>query len=85
MQRSHLVTGDEGHYAGVVMDMEARGAKVNAVQGSWEVDWVQRAFRSCSLQCLRCLLSARPFLCFTSTTADFQVVYAETCHFAVLC
>ena len=28
LQRSHLVTGDEGHYAAVVMDLEARGAKV---------------------------------------------------------
>eukprot|EP00199_Chlamydomonas_sp_CCMP681_P000031 CAMPEP_0119108716 /NCGR_PEP_ID=MMETSP1180-20130426/15618_1 /TAXON_ID=3052 ORGANISM="Chlamydomonas cf sp, Strain CCMP681" /NCGR_SAMPLE_ID=MMETSP1180 /ASSEMBLY_ACC=CAM_ASM_000741 /LENGTH=1404 /DNA_ID=CAMNT_0007094367 /DNA_START=16 /DNA_END=4230 /DNA_ORIENTATION=+ len=28
MQRSHLVTGDEGHYSGVVAGMEARGAKV---------------------------------------------------------
>jgi magnesium chelatase subunit H len=28
LQRSHLVTGDEGHYAGVVSEMEARGAKV---------------------------------------------------------
>jgi len=28
LQRSHLVTGDEGHYAGVVMELEARGAKV---------------------------------------------------------
>jgi magnesium chelatase subunit H len=28
MQRSHLVTGDEGHYAGVVSEMEARGARV---------------------------------------------------------
>ncbi len=28
LQRSHLVTGDEGHYSGVVMEMEARGAKV---------------------------------------------------------
>ena len=28
MQRSHLVTGDDGHYAGVVSEMEARGAKV---------------------------------------------------------
>ena len=28
LQRSHLVTGDEAHYAGVVMEMEARGAKV---------------------------------------------------------
>lgn len=28
LQRSHLVTGDEGHYAGVVSEFEARGAKV---------------------------------------------------------
>ncbi len=28
LQRSHLVTGDEGHYAGVVSEMEARGARV---------------------------------------------------------
>lgn len=28
LQRSHLVTGDEGHYAGVVSELEARGAKV---------------------------------------------------------
>ena len=28
LQRSHLVTGDDGHYAGVVSSMEARGAKV---------------------------------------------------------
>ena len=28
LQRSHLVTGDDGHYAGVVSEMEARGAKV---------------------------------------------------------
>eukprot|EP01025_Chloroclados_australasicus_P056517 TRINITY_DN7000_c0_g1_i1.p1 TRINITY_DN7000_c0_g1~~TRINITY_DN7000_c0_g1_i1.p1 ORF type:complete len:1392 (-),score=211.30 TRINITY_DN7000_c0_g1_i1:327-4502(-) len=28
LQRSHLVTGDEGHYAGVVQELEARGAKV---------------------------------------------------------
>lgn len=28
LQRSHLVTGDEGHYSGVVMEMEAMGAKV---------------------------------------------------------
>lgn len=28
MQRSHLVTGDEGHYSGVVAEIEARGAKV---------------------------------------------------------
>ena len=30
LQRSHLVTGDEGHYSGVVSDMESRGAKVGA-------------------------------------------------------
>jgi magnesium chelatase subunit H len=28
LQRSHLVTGDEGHYAGVVSELEARGARV---------------------------------------------------------
>jgi len=28
LQRSHLVTGDDGHYAGVVMELEARGARV---------------------------------------------------------
>ena len=28
LQRSHLVTGDEGHYAGMIMELEARGAKV---------------------------------------------------------
>ena len=28
LQRSHLVTGDEGHYSGVVANLEGRGAKV---------------------------------------------------------
>ncbi|CAI0375013.1 unnamed protein product [Linum tenue] len=28
LQRSHIVTGDEGHYVAVIMEMEARGAKV---------------------------------------------------------
>ncbi len=28
LQRSHLVTGDEGHYSGVVSEMESLGAKV---------------------------------------------------------
>lgn len=28
LQRSHLVTGDDGHYAGVVSNLESRGAKV---------------------------------------------------------
>ena len=28
LQRSHLVTGDSGHYDGMVMELEARGAKV---------------------------------------------------------
>jgi hypothetical protein len=28
LQKSHLVTGDEGHYSGVVSDLESRGAKV---------------------------------------------------------
>lgn len=31
LQRSHLVTGDEGHYSGVVADLESKGAKVNFV------------------------------------------------------
>ena len=31
LQRSHLVTGDEGHYSGVVSELEARGAKVHFV------------------------------------------------------
>ena len=31
LQRSHLVTGDEAHYSGVVMEMEARGAKVSCI------------------------------------------------------
>ncbi len=30
LQRSHLVTGDEGHYSGVVSELEARGAKARA-------------------------------------------------------
>lgn len=28
LQRSHIVTGDEGHYVAVIMELEARGAKV---------------------------------------------------------
>lgn len=28
LQRSHLVTGDEGHYSAIVMELEARGARV---------------------------------------------------------
>ena len=28
LQKSHLVTGDEGHYSGVVSELEAKGAKV---------------------------------------------------------
>lgn len=28
LQRSHIVTGDDGHYASVIMELEARGAKV---------------------------------------------------------
>lgn len=31
LQRSHLVTGDEGHYAGVISELEAKGAKVVSV------------------------------------------------------
>jgi hypothetical protein len=33
LQRSHLVTGDEGHYSGVVSELEARGAKVRSSRG----------------------------------------------------
>ncbi|GAB2267019.1 hypothetical protein Dimus_002004 [Dionaea muscipula] len=28
LQRSHIVTGDEGHYVAVIMELESRGAKV---------------------------------------------------------
>ncbi|KAF6168387.1 hypothetical protein GIB67_018227 [Kingdonia uniflora] len=28
LQRSHIVTGDEGHYVAVIMELEARGARV---------------------------------------------------------
>ncbi|VFQ91169.1 unnamed protein product [Cuscuta campestris] len=28
LQKSHIVTGDESHYVGVIMELEARGAKV---------------------------------------------------------
>lgn len=28
LQRTHLVTGDEGHYASVVSELESKGAKV---------------------------------------------------------
>ena len=31
LQRSHLVTGDEGHYSGVISDLEAKGARVISV------------------------------------------------------
>lgn len=31
LQRSHLVTGDEGHYSGVVSNLESRGAKVSCM------------------------------------------------------
>lgn len=31
LQRSHLVTGDEGHYSGVVSELEAQGAKVKCL------------------------------------------------------
>ena len=36
LQRSHLVTGDHGHYDGVVSELESRGAKVVPVfAGAW--------------------------------------------------
>ena len=34
LQRSHLVTGDEGHYSGVVSEMESHGAKVGRCKTS---------------------------------------------------
>jgi cobalamin biosynthesis Mg chelatase CobN len=34
LQRSHLVTGDEGHYSGVVAGLESRGAKVGSLDGA---------------------------------------------------
>ena len=46
LQRSHLVTGDEGHYSGVVSELEAQGAKVmpHAVSPSaLLVLWLQKA------------------------------------------
>ncbi len=39
MQRSHLVTGDEGHYSGVVSELEAQGAKVLHVFNVYKVLW----------------------------------------------
>ncbi|KAK8953646.1 hypothetical protein KSP40_PGU003919 [Platanthera guangdongensis] len=32
LQRSHIVTGDDGHYVAVIMELEARGAKVSLAQ-----------------------------------------------------
>jgi hypothetical protein len=47
---SHLVTGDEGHYAGVVSEMEARGAKVRrgslVVHHHSPMPWVLRLLNS---------------------------------------
>ena len=43
LQRSHLVTGDAGHYDGMVMDLEARGAKVVPVFAGgldFSVPWI---------------------------------------------
>lgn len=37
LQRSHLVTGDEGHYSGVVSELEAQGAKVCIACWMWPI------------------------------------------------
>lgn len=37
LQRSHLVTGDHGHYDGVVAELEARGAKASSgMRPAWK-------------------------------------------------
>ena len=38
LQRSHLVTGDEGHYSGVVSEMESLGAKVGIASHAMGID-----------------------------------------------
>ena len=43
LQRSHLVTGDEGHYSGVVASLEAQGAKVRPWQSCLSVTVALRA------------------------------------------
>ena len=46
LQRSHLVTGDEGHYSGVVSELEAQGAKVRIHFSSASallILWLQKA------------------------------------------
>eukprot|EP00894_Picocystis_sp_ML_P001751 jgi/Pico_ML_1/52268/g2997.t1 len=37
LQRTHLVTGDEGHYSAQVMELEARGAKVIPIFAGYNV------------------------------------------------
>ena len=47
LQRSHLVTGDEGHYAGVVSELEARGAKVRLEITLWKTSSVCMEMEIC--------------------------------------
>lgn len=61
LQRSHLVTGDEGHYSGVVSELEARGAKASNPQFKGE-----KGFSPCLLisQIFKLLLPLRnPSIC----------------------
>ena len=58
LQRSHLVTGDEGHYSGVVSEMEARGAKV----GSLPAACASKA-PPCCRQSKACSVSVKPGRC----------------------
>lgn len=43
LQRSHLVTGDEGHYSGVVSEMESLGAKVGPAMHATQPMYTQSA------------------------------------------
>ena len=53
LQRSHLVTGDEGHYSGVVSEMEARGAKAGSLPAACRAI---AALRRCSPDpCMSCV------------------------------
>lgn len=68
LQKSHLVTGDEGHYSGVVADLESRGAKVGSAQrlaaaAAAAATWCCVVMRSAGLHagtaqpgCFSCLL-----------------------------
>lgn len=45
LQRSHLVTGDDGHYAGVVSNLESRGAKVRL--SGWKMALASSCLSGC--------------------------------------